>query len=156
MFYRILTFGNGVIQPRGCIFYAFDLVVIMGRTKSVGVAEDVLERLKFIRCKRQEYFICLSLNTCGEIISRRTVTIGTLNSTIVHPREVFVGPLKDRAASVIVAHNHPSGYAIPSQEDIKTTQQLVAAGMILGIDLKDHVIVAKDEIFSFRAHLLIL
>ncbi len=128
----------------------------MGKTKSAGVAEEILVRLKFIRCKHQEYFICFSLNTVGEVISRRTVTIGTLNSTIVHPREVFVGPLKDRAASVIVAHNHPSGYAIPSEEDIKTTQQLVAAGMILGIKLKDHVIVAKDEAFSFRAHMLIL
>lgn len=128
----------------------------MGKTKMVEPIDEILPRLKFIRTKRQEYFVCLSLNAAGEIISRRTVTIGTLNSTLVHPREVFVGPLKDRAASVIVAHNHPSGYAIPSQEDIKTTQQLVAAGLILGIGLQDHVIVAKDEVFSFRAHMLIL
>jgi DNA repair protein RadC len=127
----------------------------MGRRKSVGVTKEVLERLEFIRRKRQEYFICLSLNTCGEIISRRTVTIGTLNATLVHPREVFVGALKDRAASVIVAHNHPSGYAMPSDKDIEVTQQLVAAGQILGIDLQDHVIMAKDEVFSFRSHFMV-
>jgi len=128
----------------------------MGRRKSPGVTDEVLTRLKFIRCKRQEYFLCLTLNTAGEVISRRTVTIGTLNSTIVHPREVFAGAVKDRAASVIIAHNHPSGYAKPSEEDISTTQQLVAAGLILGIDLRDHIIVAKDEVFSFRAHMLLL
>jgi DNA repair protein RadC len=144
------------MQPRGCIFYAFVLVVIMGRRKSVDISEDVLARLKFIRRKRQEYFICLSLNTCGEIISRRTVTIGTLNATLIHPREVFVGALKDHAASVIVAHNHPSGYAMPSDKDIEITQQLVSAGQILGIPLQDHLIMAKEEVFSFRVHLLII
>jgi len=75
---------------------------------------------------------------------------------MVHPRDVFAGAIKDRAASVIIAHNHPSGYAKPSEADISTTQQLVAAGLILGIDLKDHVIVAKDEVFSFRAHMLLI
>jgi DNA repair protein RadC len=119
-------------------------------------AEDVLHRLYFIRNKRQEYFICLSLDCVGRIISRRTVTIGLLNATLVHPREVFAGPLKDRAAAVIVAHNHPSGSVEPSQEDIKTTQQLVAAGQILGIPLWDHLIVTRDGLFSFRKQSLIL
>ena len=97
----------------------------------------------------------MSLNARGEIIRRRTVTIGTLTSTIAHPREVFAGAIKDRAAAVIIAHNHPSGYALPSDGDIKTTQQLVAAGIILGIELQDHVIVSKNEVFSFRTHLMI-
>lgn len=127
----------------------------MRKRKAVWITEDVLTRINFIRCRRQEYLICLSLNTVGEVISRRTVAIGTLNSAMVHPRDVFAGPIKDRAAAVIIAHNHPSGYAKPSKADISTTQQLVAAGLILGIDLKDHVIVAKDEVFSFRAHTLI-
>lgn len=118
--------------------------------------EDVLPRINFIRNKRQEYFICLSLDSSGKIISRRTVTIGLLNATLVHPREVFAGPLQDRAAGVIVAHNHPSGSIEPSQEDIKTTQQLVAAGQILGLPLRDHFIVTRDDAFSFRKNLLIL
>jgi DNA repair protein RadC len=118
--------------------------------------EDVLHRLDFIRNKRQEYFVCLSLDCGGKIISRRTVTIGLLNATLVHPREVFAGPLKDRAAAVIVAHNHPSGSVEPSQEDISTTQQLVAAGQILGVPVRDHLIVTRDGLFSFRKQLLIL
>ncbi len=119
-------------------------------------SEEVLHRLDFIRCKRQEYFICLSLDSNGRIIKRRTVTIGLLNATLVHPREVFAGPLQDRAAAVILAHNHPSGSTQPSQEDIKTTQQLVAAGQILGVAVRDHLIVAKDGVFSFKQHSLIL
>jgi DNA repair protein RadC len=119
-------------------------------------AGDVLNRLSFIRNKRQEYFICLSLDSGGKVISRRTVTIGLLDATLVHPREVFAGPLKDRAAAVIVAHNHPSGSVEPSKEDIKTTQQLVAAGQILGIPLRDHIIVTRSELFSFRKQSLIL
>ena len=121
----------------------------MSRSKA-PVPEEVLTRLKFIRSKRQEYFICLSLNTAGEVITRRTVTIGLLDMSLAHPREVFAGPLKDRAASVIVAHNHPSGYALPSKEDIKTTQQLAAAGQILGVRLEDHLILTVEECFSFR------
>ena len=121
----------------------------------VEPTDEILPRLKFIRTKRQEYFVCLSLNAAGEIISRRTVTIGTLNSTFVHPREVFAGPLKDRAAAVIVAHNHPSGISTPSKEDIKTTQQLVAAGLIMGMPVLDHYIIGKEDHFSFRAHHLI-
>lgn len=118
--------------------------------------EDVLRRLNFIRHRRQEYFICLSLDSSGQIIRRRTVTIGLLNATLVHPREVFAGPLQDRAAAVIVAHNHPSGSMEPSHEDIETTQQLVAAGQILGVAVKDHIIVTRDGEFSFRSHLLIM
>ena len=124
----------------------------MYKHKVSPITEDVLTRVKFIRTKRQEYFICLTLNTAGEVIRRRTITIGILNQTITHPREVFAGAVKDRAASIIIVHNHPSGYAKPSEDDISATQQLVAAGLILGIDLKDHVIVSKDEVFSFRGH----
>lgn len=109
-----------------------------------------LPYLNFIRTKRQEYFICLSLDSGGKVIRRRTVTIGLLDMALAHPREVFAGPLKDRAASVIVAHNHPSDNPQPSKEDMKTTQQLAAAGVLLGISLEDHIIVAKRDHYSFR------
>lgn len=115
----------------------------------------ILAQIKFIRNKKQEYLICLSLDSGQRLIARRVVTIGTLTSTLVHPREVFAGPLKDRAASVIVAHNHPSGIAEPSKYDIETTQQLVAAGQILGLPLKDHVIVTTKDYHSFRSGRLI-
>lgn len=113
--------------------------------------DAIMAQLNFIRNKKQEYFICLSLDSGQRLIARRTVTIGTLTSTLVHPREVFAGPLKDRAASVVIAHNHPSGDPSPSKHDIKTTQQLAAAAQLLGLRLQDHVIVTKDRHFSFVA-----
>lgn len=122
----------------------------MNKSEPLLTAEDFLNYLKFIRTKRQEYFVCLSLDTGRRLLKRRTVTIGLLDTTLVHPREVFAGPLKDRAASVLIAHNHPSGYAEPSEDDIATTQQLIAAGQLLGIKLVDHVIVTKQDYYSFR------
>lgn len=89
------------------------------------------------------------------MITRRTVTIGLLDVVLAHPREVFAGSLKDRAASVIVAHNHPSGDSMPSKEDVKTTQQLIAAGQLLGVPLQDHIIVAKEGHYGFKQHHLI-
>lgn len=117
--------------------------------------EAVLEQLSFIRNKKQEYFVCLSLDSAQRLITRRTVFIGTLTSTLIHPREIFAGPLKDRAASVIIAHNHPSGIMSPSRDDIKSTQQIIAAGILLGIPLIDHIIVGSDAHFSFgESHLI--
>ncbi len=122
----------------------------MKEGKSLAMAE-ILGYLKFIRNKKQEYTVCLSLDSAGRLIARRTVTIGLLDVSLIHPREVFSGPLKDRAASVIIAHNHPSGIAEPSEEDIRTTQQLAAAAQILGITFRDHLIVTKKAHFSFRS-----
>jgi DNA repair protein RadC len=127
----------------------------MSKLAPLLTTEAILSQLKFIRNKRQEYFVCLSLDSGQRLISRRTVTIGLLDMSLAHPREIFAGPLKDRAATVIVAHNHPSGMANPSKTDIKTTQQLVAAGQLLGIPLQDHLIVTKDGHYSFRqSHLI--
>lgn len=92
----------------------------------------------------------LSLDSGRRLIARRVVTIGLLNVSLAHPREVFAGAITDRAASVIICHNHPSGVAEPSDEDIKTTQQLIAAGILLGIPLDDHFIVTETGYFSFR------
>lgn len=124
-------------------------------TKPLRSSSDVLACLKPFRDRRQEYFVTLSLDSAGRLIRRRVVTIGLLSVSLAHPREVFAGPLTDRAASVIICHNHPSDEAEPSQEDIKTTQQLIAAGILLGIPLRDHVIVTKTGYFSFREQGLI-
>jgi len=122
---------------------------------ALTTTEAILAQVKFIRTKRQEYFICLSLDSAQRLIARRTVTIGTLTSTLIHPREVFAGPLKDRAASVVIVHNHPSGITEPSRQDIKTTQQVIAAGILLGIPVDDHLIVTRADYYSFRKrHLL--
>lgn len=122
----------------------------MNKSDPLLTTEDFLSYLKFIRTKRQEYFVCLSLDSGRRLLKRRTVTIGLLDTTLVHPREVFAGPLKDRAASVLIAHNHPSGYAEPSEDDIATTQQLIAAGQLLGIKMVDHVIVTKRDHYSLK------
>lgn len=128
----------------------------MSKDKPLLITADaILAQLKFIRTKKQEYFVCLSLDSAQRLIARRVVTIGTLTSTLVHPREVFAGPLKDRAASVIIAHNHPSGDPSPSRHDIETTQQLIAAGIILGTHIRDHITITKTSHYSFRQGKLI-
>lgn len=128
----------------------------MSKGSLLVTTEDILPHLKFIRAKKQEYVLCLSLDSGGGLIARRVVTIGTLNSSLIHPREIFAAPLKDRAASVVIAHNHPSGDVSPSRSDIAVTQQLVAAGQILGIAMRDHLIVTKEESYSFRGNGLLL
>lgn len=118
--------------------------------KVLRSTKDILKCLEHFRSKKQEYFICLSLDSSRRLITQRVVTIGTLTTALVHPREVFAGPLADRAAAIVVAHNHPSGDPTPSDVDIEVTQQLVAAGQILGIPLYDHIILASKIHYSFR------
>jgi DNA repair protein RadC len=117
--------------------------------------KDILACLEHFRDKKQEYLISLSLNSGQRLIARRIVTIGLLDTSLAHPREVFAGPLTDRAASVIIAHNHPSGEAGPSKNDIALTQQLAAAGQLLGIPLQDHIILTAKAHYSFKANYLI-
>lgn len=124
-------------------------------SKPLRTTKDILACLEFFKDKKQEYFVTLSLDGAGNLILLRIVTIGLLDMSLAHPREVFAGPLTDRAKSIIIGHNHPSGISEPSSQDIKTTQQLVAAGIVLGIPLLDHVIVTKSGYFSFREHFLI-
>ena len=110
--------------------------------------EKAVEQLSDIRDKKQEYFVCLTLDGANRLIAKRIVTIGTLTASLVHPREVFADAITDRAASIIVAHNHPSGNLQPSQADRDVTDRLREAGELLGVTLLDHVIVTKD---GFRA-----
>jgi DNA repair protein RadC len=117
--------------------------------------KDILARLDDIRTKSQEYLVCMSLDGGHRLIAQRTVTIGTLDTVIAHPREIFADPLSDRAACIVLAHNHPSGDVRPSSKDVSLTQQLVAAGQLLGIPLQDHIIVNKGLHFSFRQHHLL-
>jgi DNA repair protein RadC len=116
---------------------------------------DILARLDHIRAKQQEYLVALTLDGGQRLIAQRTVTIGTLDTVLAHPREVFADAITDRAATVVVAHNHPSGDKLPSQNDITLTQQLVAAGQLLGVAVRDHLIVTKNDYYSFRQHHLI-
>ncbi|MCX6693792.1 MAG: DNA repair protein RadC [Methanomicrobiales archaeon] len=118
--------------------------------KRVTTPEDVLALVSFLQDRPQEHFICISLNGAGEVIGQRTVTIGLLNHSLVHPREVFADAITDRAASIICVHNHPSGSLEPSREDISVTHQLRDAGEILGIRLLDHIIIAGGRFCSLK------
>ena len=106
--------------------------------------EKAVEQLSDIRDKKQEYFVCLTLDGANRLIAKRIVTIGTLTASLVHPREVFADAITDRAASIIVAHNHPSGNLQPSQADRDITERLRQASELLGISLVDHVVVTKS------------
>lgn len=106
--------------------------------------EKAVEQLADLRDKKQEYFVCLTLDGANRLITKRIISIGTLTSSLVHPREVFAEAITDRAASIIVAHNHPSGNLEPSQADRDVTERLREAGELLGISLLDHLIITKD------------
>lgn len=98
----------------------------------------------------QEHFIALFLNVKNQIIHKQTIFIGSLNSSIVHPREIFREAVKRSAASIICAHNHPSGVATPSPEDIEVTKRLQEAGYIIGIELIDHLIIGDHQFISLK------
>ena len=131
---------------------AFELVrrYLQREGAHVTEAKDVLPFVQQIRDKQQEYFVCLSLNGANEVIENRVVTVGLLDSNQVHPREVYADPLTDRAASIIVAHNHPSGTLEASPEDVALTDRLARAGKLLGIPLLDHIIVTKRGYLSLK------
>ena len=114
----------------------------------ITCAKDVLPLVAEIAGKLQEHFVCISLNGANEVIEKRVVTIGLLNKSPVHPREVFADVIADRAAAVIFVHNHPSGELQPSEADLSIHRQLTEAGEILGIQVLDHVIVTRKGYYS--------
>src|SRR3990167_5671387 len=104
-----------------------------------------------IKDKAKEHFKLILLNARNKIIGISTVSIGSLNASIVHPREVFKDAIKHNAYSLVLAHNHPSGDPEPSEDDIKMTRQLIDSGKILGIEVIDHIIVTQNKYLSFKA-----
>jgi DNA repair protein RadC len=112
-------------------------------------AADVYRELKPYSTKAQEYFLTITLDGASHIINTRTVFIGTLNHSLVHPREVFADAISDRAAGIIIAHNHPSGTCEPSRADLQITQRLKEVAKLVGIELLDHLILTKEGYYSF-------
>lgn len=112
--------------------------------------EDAFEHLMHLGAKLQEEFVVLLLNTKNEVIAERTVFKGDLNSSTVHPRECFKEALKVSAASMVVVHNHPSGDAEPSFEDICVTRRLIEAGKVIGIEVRDHIIIGHGRYVSLK------
>ncbi len=123
---------------------------LIKQNKKISNASDIYEELKEYKNKKQEYFLCIYLDGANHICQTRVITIGTLNQSLVHPREVFAPAVENRCASVIVAHNHPSGVLKPSREDLLVTQRLKDSGKLLGIELLDHVIFGKDGYFGMK------
>ena len=103
--------------------------------KKITSAEDVYKELKYFSTKQQEYFLVITLDGASHIINKRTVFIGTLNQSLVHPREVFADAIADRAAGIIIAHNHPSGTLSASRADLAITQRLDEVSKLVGIEL---------------------
>ena len=112
------------------------------------VAELVMEDMRYMD---REYFRAMLLNTKNRVLSVETISIGTLSSSVVHPRELFNIAIKKSAAAVILIHNHPSGDPTPSREDIEVTKRLEAAGKIIGIDILDHIIIGAGKHVSLQA-----
>ncbi|GIN60293.1 UPF0758 protein YsxA [Robertmurraya siralis] len=110
-------------------------------------ANYVMNDMRFLA---QEHFVCLYLNTKNQVLHKKTIFIGSLNASIVHPREVFKEALRRSSASVICLHNHPSGDPTPSREDIEVTKRLVEAGKIIGIEILDHLIIGENKFVSLK------
>ena len=146
------TFGLGV--AKACeITACFELSRRLLQNKQSALLlspKDVWDELKDIRDNKKEHFVIFFLDTRNQEIKREIISIGSLNANLVHPREVFEPAVRYSAAQIIVAHNHPSGNTEPSQEDLVITKRLVEAGKILGIEVVDHIIVAKDRLLSFK------
>jgi DNA repair protein RadC len=127
------------------------------KTKIINSPKDIYRQLKEkIIDPYKEYFIVVSLDNRNKTISINTVSIGILNSSLIHPRETFGIAIKNHAASIILCHNHPSGELKPSRDDLIITENLIKAGKILGIEIFDHIIITKKKYFSFAENNLLI
>ena len=114
-------------------------------------SDEVAHRyMHSMRHYKKEHFICLMINSRGSIIEEKEISVGDINSTTANPREVFTDAVRRSAGCVLFLHNHPSGDATPSEEDVKTTRRLMDAGTILGIPVLDHIVIGDGEYVSMR------
>jgi len=150
---REISLLPGLGQSKACAVAA---MLEFGRRRygsfsaSIKNPSDIFTLVRHYADRKQERFISLSLNGAHEVLAVRIVTIGLVNKTIVHPREVFADIIQDRAAAFCVAHNHPSGQLHCSPEDEEITSRLLSASRILGLHFVDHIIFSETEWWSFR------
>jgi DNA repair protein RadC len=121
-----------------------DMVTIRSPEDAANVIMEDMRHLK------KEHFVCLFLNTKNQVMGVETLSVGSLNASIVHPREVFRAAIQRSSAAIICAHNHPSGDPAPSPEDIQVTDRLVEAGQVVGIDVLDHLIIGDQKFVSLK------
>ena len=119
-------------------------------------SSDVVPYVQNYAVSKKEHFLLLTLNGSHEIIQIHVVSIGTLNRTLIHPREIYGTAIREDAAAIIVCHNHPSGNCEPSEEDIDVTHNLERVGEIMGIELLDHIIVCRESYYSFLDNKMLL
>ena len=112
----------------------------------------VFEYLRHIGGLRREHCMILTLDARRQVIAKHEISVGTVDSSLVHPREVFRPAILDGASTIIVAHNHPSGNTYPSDDDLAVTRRLATAGKVLGIDVVDHVVIGADGYYSLQEH----
>jgi len=161
MQYEDLIKIKGINSAKACTILAAIELVKRALEKGeetlpiIRSTKDVIAQAVYMRDKTREHLMTIYLNARNEMIFKKPMFIGTLNANLVHPREIFQEALKQNAASVILVHNHPSGDAEPSQDDLEITKRILEAGKIMGIDVLDHVIITKNKVFSFKEKKLI-
>jgi len=144
---------SGIGQAKSCLVAA---MLEFGRRRygsfsaRIKHPADIFTLVRHFADRKQERFISISLNGAHEVLAVRVVTVGLVNKTIVHPREVFADIIQDRAAAFCVAHNHPSGQLTSSPEDVEITERLRCAAKILGLHFVDHIIFSENKWWSFR------
>lgn len=147
---RIQGIGNA---KAGQILSSFELAkrFLIKVEKKIRNVEDILSLVGDIRDKKQEHFITITLTGASVLIEKREVFKGTIDKSIVHPREIFADAISDRASGIIFVHNHPADDAEPSEADIKLTKRLCDAANLMGIQVIDHIIVSKNSYYSFQS-----
>lgn len=152
--YEELKNFPGLGPAKACeIIACFELGKRLLKDKIAGLylkPEDIWKELKDIRDHKKEHFVIFFLDSRNQEIKREIISIGSLNANLVHPREVFEPAVKNLAAQVILAHNHPSGDPEPSEDDLELNKRLVEAGKILGIEVIDHIIITRERYLSFK------
>ncbi len=144
---------NGVGKAKACQIMAaieFSRRFLIQEGIQIRTDRDVFQLVSEMADKKQEYFLTLTVDGANNLIQKRTVFIGTLNQSLIHPREIFADAIADRAAGIILVHNHPSGKSTPSKEDFDVTDRLLKAGKLMGIEILDHIIVGKNGYYSFQ------
>jgi DNA repair protein RadC len=147
---------KGIGPSKACsLLAAFELTkraleVEDNNLPTINSARDAVAQLQELRIAKKENFIVLYLNARNQLIHKEIISVGTLNASLVHPREVFKPAIDHLAAGIIIAHNHPSGELVASEEDIKVTKRLATAGELFGIEVIDHLIIAAGGFISLK------
>jgi DNA repair protein RadC len=152
---KIKGVGNSQAVTLSAMFTLAQRLAVQQPPEIIARPADIFQLTTHIHHKKQEHLVALYLDARHVLIKQQTITVGTINSSLIHPREVFAPALEHRASGVVLVHNHPSGDTQPSEEDIIATQKMVEAGEILDVPLIDHVIVGPQVWSSLREEKLL-